>query len=56
MMVDVLIVTIVFGYAGYAIYRGLKKSKKGACASCSMQKSCTIACANTPMESDHQTK
>ncbi|MDU0331519.1 MULTISPECIES: FeoB-associated Cys-rich membrane protein [Paenibacillus] len=43
-MADILILTVIFGYAGFALYRGFKKSKKGACASCSQQKSCSAAC------------
>ncbi|GAA0133515.1 hypothetical protein YSY43_03550 [Paenibacillus sp. YSY-4.3] len=46
-MIDIIIVTIVFGYAGWAIYRGLKKSKKGACASCSQKNSCSAGCDTT---------
>lgn len=43
-MADIIIITVIFGYAGYALYRGIKKSKKGACASCSARKSCSVAC------------
>ncbi|MDU2242060.1 MAG: FeoB-associated Cys-rich membrane protein [Paenibacillus sp.] len=45
-MIDIVIVAAIFGYAGFALYRGFKKSKKGACASCSQQKSCSAACGN----------
>lgn len=43
-MVDIVILSAIFGYAAFALYRGFKKSKKGACASCSQQKSCAAAC------------
>lgn len=43
-MADIIILTAIFGYAAFALYRGFKKSKKGACASCSQQKSCSAAC------------
>ncbi|MGP0586353.1 FeoB-associated Cys-rich membrane protein [Paenibacillus timonensis] len=43
-MIDIVIVAAIFGYAAFALYRGFKKSKKGACASCSLQKSCSAAC------------
>lgn len=45
-MADILIGTIVFAYAGYALYRGLRKSKKGACAACSQRKSCSAVCSD----------
>lgn len=43
-MIDIIIVAFVFSYAGWAIYKGLKKGKKGACASCSQQRSCSAGC------------
>ncbi|MEC0328549.1 FeoB-associated Cys-rich membrane protein [Paenibacillus sp. FSL R5-0527] len=45
MLFDIVIVTAVFAFAGYSLYRGFKKSKKGACASCSQQKTCSAACS-----------
>ncbi|WP_068786732.1 FeoB-associated Cys-rich membrane protein [Paenibacillus phocaensis] len=45
-MIDIVILTAVFGYAAFALYRSFKKSKKGACASCSQQKSCSAACGS----------
>ncbi|WP_059046365.1 FeoB-associated Cys-rich membrane protein [Paenibacillus rubinfantis] len=45
-MIEIFIVTAIFGYAAFALYRGFKKSKKGACASCSQQKSCSAACGS----------
>ncbi|RCX12495.1 attachment p12 family protein [Fontibacillus phaseoli] len=48
-MADIVIITIVFSYAAFALYRGLRKSKKGACASCSQQKSCSAACSDSPV-------
>lgn len=46
-MADIVIVSIVLIYAGFALYRGLRKSKKGACASCSQQKSCSAGCGDS---------
>ncbi|WP_019639369.1 FeoB-associated Cys-rich membrane protein [Paenibacillus fonticola] len=53
-MIDIIIIAIVFGYAGWAIYKGVKKSKKGACASCSQQKSCSAVCDNSTAPSSEQ--
>lgn len=44
MFVDILIGTIVFGYAGWTLYRHVKKSRQGACPSCSQNKSCSTSC------------
>lgn len=44
MVADIVIVTVIFGYAAWTLYRHLKKSRQGACASCSQNKSCASAC------------
>ncbi|WP_110933633.1 FeoB-associated Cys-rich membrane protein [Paenibacillus bouchesdurhonensis] len=46
-MIDFIIVALVFSYAGWAVYKGFKKGKKGACASCSQQRSCSAGCDNS---------
>ncbi|MGD8190970.1 FeoB-associated Cys-rich membrane protein [Brevibacillus ginsengisoli] len=43
-MFDILIGTVVFGYAGWTLYRHVKKSKQGACSSCSQNKNCSVSC------------
>lgn len=43
-MADIIILTVVFGFSGYALFRGIKKRKHGACSSCPASKSCTSAC------------
>lgn len=40
MMVNIIISGIIFGYAGFAFVKFLKKSKQGKCAACSMKDSC----------------
>ncbi|WP_348772912.1 MULTISPECIES: FeoB-associated Cys-rich membrane protein [Paenibacillus] len=47
-MADIVIITIVFSYAAFALYRGIRKSKKGACSSCSQRKSCSAVCSDSP--------
>ncbi|WP_460012359.1 FeoB-associated Cys-rich membrane protein [Lysinibacillus sp. CTST325] len=41
LLINILIGCIIFGYAGIALYKSIKKQKKGKCASCSLQKSCS---------------
>lgn len=43
MIADIVILTIVFGYAGFAFYRGIRKRKQGACATCAQKQSCAAA-------------
>ncbi|MBO1582372.1 FeoB-associated Cys-rich membrane protein [Bacillus sp. XF8] len=40
MMVNIVIGAIIFGYAGYTLFNFVKRSKKGKCAACSLNKSC----------------
>ncbi|MED5019014.1 FeoB-associated Cys-rich membrane protein [Paenibacillus chibensis] len=44
-MIDFLIIGIIFAYAAWTLFRYVKKSKKGACASCALNKSCKSACS-----------
>ncbi|WP_280521353.1 FeoB-associated Cys-rich membrane protein [Paenibacillus mangrovi] len=44
-MIDFLIIGVIFAYAAWTLFRYVKKSKKGACASCSLNKSCQSACS-----------
>lgn len=39
-MTSVLLGAFIFGYAGWMLFRFVKRSKKGACASCPVQTSC----------------
>ncbi|MGA8943723.1 MAG: FeoB-associated Cys-rich membrane protein [Thermoactinomyces sp.] len=40
MIVNLLLGTLIFGYAGWAIYRRFKISKQGKCEGCSAKDSC----------------
>ncbi|POZ55720.1 hypothetical protein LYSIN_00503 [Lysinibacillus sphaericus] len=40
-IINIVIGSIIFGYAGVTLYKSIKKQKKGKCAACSLQKSCT---------------
>lgn len=40
MIANIVIGGLIFGYAGWALWRFIKKSKEGKCAACSAKKSC----------------
>lgn len=40
MVADLLIGGLIFGYAGWTIYRFVQKSNEGKCAGCSRSKRC----------------
>lgn len=48
-MINVLIITVVFGYSGWMIYRHVQKGKQGACAGCDKGKTCSAASLNSPL-------
>ncbi|MFD3447980.1 FeoB-associated Cys-rich membrane protein [Microbacteriaceae bacterium 4G12] len=39
-MINIVIGALIFGYAGYSLTKFIKRSKKGKCAACSLNKSC----------------
>lgn len=45
MIVNIIIGGIIFGYAGFALLKFLKKSKQGKCAACSIKDSCNSTCS-----------
>ncbi|HAQ06849.1 MAG TPA: FeoB-associated Cys-rich membrane protein [Bacillus bacterium] len=45
MLINLLIGGVIFGYAGWAFYRFIMKSKEGKCAACSIQNSCSSNCS-----------
>lgn len=52
MLANILIGGAIFGYAGWALVRFIKKSKQGKCAACHEQKSCSSKtnCQSTTFE------
>jgi positive regulator of sigma E activity len=47
MLVNIAIGVGIFGYAGWALFRFVKKSKEGQCGSCATRKNCQTACGST---------
>lgn len=39
-MINYILGTLIFGYAGWTIYKHIKKSKKGKCAACELKEYC----------------
>ncbi|MGE8035328.1 hypothetical protein B1B04_23705 [Lysinibacillus sp. KCTC 33748] len=57
LLINILLGSIIFGYAGITLYKSIKKQKKGKCASCSLQKSCSSnVCAPPSQLKDFTTK
>lgn len=44
MLANIIIGTPIFGYATYALIKFINKSKKGKCAACALEKSCSSKC------------
>ncbi|XJZ28080.1 FeoB-associated Cys-rich membrane protein [Bacillota bacterium Lsc_1132] len=44
MVASIVIGALIFGYAGWAIVRFIQKSKKGKCAACDVEKTCSGSC------------
>jgi hypothetical protein len=52
MWLNVLLIVGIFGYASWTMIRYVQKSKKGKCATCSLQKSC-VSNKTMNKEADH---
>lgn len=48
MIASFVIGVAIFGYASWALVRFINKSKKGKCAACDLQKSCSSQCSIPP--------
>ncbi|RLQ97149.1 FeoB-associated Cys-rich membrane protein [Falsibacillus albus] len=51
MIASIIIGLLVFGYAGFTLYKFFKKSKQGVCATCALKKSCESKCETFLSES-----
>lgn len=40
MLANILLGSIIFGYAGFAFYKHIQKSKQGKCAACAVKSTC----------------
>lgn len=41
MIANIIIGCVIFGYAAWALVKFIHKSKKGKCAACDLEKSCS---------------
>lgn len=44
MILSLILGVLIFGYAGWTMYRHVKRSRKGKCAACSLNETCQVAC------------
>ncbi|MFD2443036.1 FeoB-associated Cys-rich membrane protein [Bacillus sp. CGMCC 1.16607] len=44
MLANIIIGGTIFGYASFALFRFIKKSKEGKCAGCGIKDSCQSKC------------
>ncbi|MFC5541607.1 FeoB-associated Cys-rich membrane protein [Ureibacillus sp. FSL K6-3587] len=44
MIISIILGIVIFGYAFWALYHSIKKSKKGVCASCEIADHCNASC------------
>ncbi|PLR90082.1 FeoB-associated Cys-rich membrane protein [Bacillus sp. T33-2] len=54
MIANILIGAAIFGYAGWALYRFINKSRQGKCAACSLKNSCSSSCSTSPVHLNKQ--
>ncbi|MFC5605154.1 FeoB-associated Cys-rich membrane protein [Sporosarcina koreensis] len=47
MIFSIIAGVLIFGYAGFTLYRFVKRSKMGKCAGCALSKNCSSACSSS---------
>ncbi|MGM1023246.1 MAG: FeoB-associated Cys-rich membrane protein [Bacillota bacterium] len=50
-MINIIILLVILGYSAWVFVRFLRKSRQGACAGCSLSKSCP-GCATSAVKED----
>jgi len=50
MLANIILGTVIFGYAGFAFYRHIQKSKQGKCAACAVKDACNSEASCTGEE------
>ncbi|MBB6447099.1 hypothetical protein HNR53_003778 [Bacillus benzoevorans] len=56
MIINILIGVLIFGYAGWTMWKFINKSKQGKCAACELKKGCaekTSVCSTSGI-ADHK--
>lgn len=46
MLVTIVLGVAIFCYAGWSLFRYVRKTKQGKCAACSLNKTCQSACSD----------
>ncbi|WP_397539342.1 FeoB-associated Cys-rich membrane protein [Rummeliibacillus pycnus] len=52
MIASFIIGIIIFGYAGWTIYRHVQKSKEGKCGACELKNNCKSGCDISALQSN----
>lgn len=52
MIANIIIGLLIFGYAGWTIYRHIQKSKEGKCGTCELKSNCKSCCTPTAIKSN----
>ncbi|MBT2690762.1 FeoB-associated Cys-rich membrane protein [Bacillus sp. ISL-47] len=52
MAANIILGVLIFGYAGFSLFKFIHKSKEGKCASCAIKNSCSSIC-HTAKGNDH---
>nr|WP_090988341.1 FeoB-associated Cys-rich membrane protein [Bacillus sp. OV322] len=50
MMINFILGALIIGYASWAMYKFISKSKQGKCGACALKKSCSSDCSTGPLK------
>ncbi|KAA6447370.1 FeoB-associated Cys-rich membrane protein [Bacillus swezeyi] len=50
MLFNITIGALIFGYAAWTLFKLVKRSRKGKCAACELNRSCPSACDDGKMK------
>ncbi|KKB74030.1 MULTISPECIES: FeoB-associated Cys-rich membrane protein [Bacillus] len=50
MLFNITVGTLIFGYAAWTLFKFVKRSRKGKCAACELNRTCQSACDDVKMK------
>lgn len=56
MIANIIIGLLIFGYAGWTVYRHIQKSKEGKCGTCELKNNCTTCGSPTITRSNNHNR
>jgi hypothetical protein len=54
MLTNILLGSIIFGYAGFSFYKHIQKSRQGKCAACAVKNACKSEAVCISQVTDNQ--